>query len=449
MEQSEQLSLSLPYAEIEKLAVRDTLRKREDISRAGRESWFIPFSSISIRENFNTRYAYEGIIELAESLLSQGQLEPIYVDVLESGEIFIERGHRRYYAIKAIIENNMGLYLPDGTVIRNKDTFAKVECFINKSNMTEMQRILNLFGTNMHSKELKPLEQAETAWRLKYCLGEEISNDEIASKIGVSRQTVDNMILIAKADDSIKNEIKVGNMAFTNAVALIRSQKKLKKQADEKEEEAGQSSMFVQPDPKDSLRDEVAELKAAELQAEIYRDREANKARVEAERLERIANHLEVKEEILSQHIGKRLAADATYTWTENFADVDTGEIVPIDRINTVLKQGELLDENTIKDLVGSNVKMVYVFKEIIPTASVITEPIAEAESPRFDLSRPEMEAMQKLIQGIDKIEAIVTKLDVPDDVKKDIAFQVYWAQRNADTVREYVHKNKKQNKSR
>lgn len=429
----QQVALELPYEVITSVASRQYIR--DNFKQGTRVSSWIPFKDIGVRDGFNHRYDFGDLRSLADWIFENKRVpEPFVLDVLTDGRRLVDEGHRRKQAIELLISEN------------KFDPETLVEFFPNKADKTELQRMVNQIVSNNHRKPLTAIEQSAVVFDIKNNFGVS-SNQEIGNMIGVSRQTVDNLLLISEAGDDVKNEIKLGNMSFTDAVAFVRSQKRLKKQADEKEEESGQSSMFVQPDPKDSLRNEVAELEAVELQAQIYRDREANRNRIEAERLERIANHLEVKEGILLQHIGKRLAADATYTWTDNFADVDTGEIIAIDRVNTVLKQGELLDENTIKDLVGSNVKMVYVFKEIIPTASVFTEPVAEAEKSKYDLSRPELSAVQRAIQGADKIEAIVIKINASDEVQKEIGYQIYWLQRNLEEAREWIHMNKKQNK--
>jgi len=438
-EQNEQLNLSLPYEDFtgkmgSQAYAKATYKRGNDVM-----IFQIPFKDILIWEGYNARTVFENIEDLADSIHQHKQKTPFQLVLVKEGDrAYLKKGGRRHRAYQLLIEQ--GLFNPNDTV--------PFELTSTKETMEEM--ILDLHVSNQYPEPLKPIDLATVAWRLKHLCGAEKSNEEVSELLGakkVSRQTVDNLLLIYNASDDIKNQIRVGDMNMTSAVSFIRSQKKLKKEADKKEEEAGQSSMYVQPDPKDSLRDEVAELEAAELQAEIYREREANRSRIEAERLERIANYLEVKEDVLLQHIGKRLAADATYNWVEDFVDEDTAEVFPVNRTNTVLKQGELLDENTIKDLVGSNVEKVYVFKEIIPTASVFTEPVADPESPKFDVSRPEIEKIQKCIQGADKVEAIVTKLDAPDDVKKDIAFQIYWLQRNLSDVRDWVHSNKKQNK--
>lgn len=439
---TEQLSLALPYEVIEKLATRQNVRDRKEITHGGRESWNIPFTAIELRENFNTRYDYSGIEELAQSILSQGLLEPLYVDVLANGKIYVERGHRRYYAIKHILDNNLQKELPDGSKIGD---FSTVESFINKSTMTEKDRILNLFGTNMHSKELKPLEQAETAYRLKYCLGDEMSNEDIASKLAISRQTVDNLITIASAPDDIKTQIRSGDLSFTAALTLIKSKKKLEKQAAKKEEEAGQSNMYTWPGYQDPLKDEMEGLEALDLQAQRHEQAEKENARKEAERLERDAVIVPVKKDLLTEYIGKRLAAPAYFICNDEGADNGLGGEVVVPRKEIVFEQGKEITEALIDDLVHKKVETVFVFKEIQASPSVITQlPEMEPEKQKFDSDRIEIAQIQNIIKLSDRISVRVEKLEVSDGDKKDLMDWCKWLQKDSLELRDWIHANKK-----
>jgi len=247
----EQLTLQLPYEEIKKenIANRDYLRKNFS---PGKQVYRIPTSSILVREGFNKRVKYEGIEELAESIKENGIKEPLVVDVLSDGRIFIDRGHRRMKAINLLISK--------GLVI---DT---VECFINAREVTEQQRIEDIFNSNMFACKLNSVEQSAVVFDLKNNFGE-ISNEEIGKRLGISRQQVDNLLLLAEADDATKQQILDGDLGITEAIKYIRNLKKAQKQSDQSELNANKNSSAAPQDPKDELADEIKELGNLERQA--------------------------------------------------------------------------------------------------------------------------------------------------------------------------------------
>lgn len=237
---SSQLELSLPFEEITELANRIYLRN--NFKRAPRDSYFIPFNQILIREGFNQRIDYDDIPELADSLFLDGQKEPLVLDVLPDGRCFIDEGHRRYKAFQLNIER------------KSMEPDVLVEFYPNKKETTELQRMLNQHISNNHKKNLKPLELAGVVHSVKHNYGTEYSHEQLAEMFGVSRQKIDNLILFAEASDDVK--LAIHNMKFTNAVDYIRDEKKRQKQVDKAEKDAGQSTMYVASNGKDINADE-------------------------------------------------------------------------------------------------------------------------------------------------------------------------------------------------
>lgn len=241
---SSQLELSLPFEEITELANRIYLRN--NFKRAPRDSYFIPFNQILIREGFNQRIDYDDIPELADSLFLDGQKEPLVLDVLPDGRCFIDEGHRRYKAFQLNIER------------KSMEPDVLVEFYPNKKETTELQRMLNQHISNNHKKNLKPLELAGVVHSVKHNYGTEYSHEQLAEMFGVSRQKIDNLILFAEASDDVK--LAIHNMKFTNAVDYIRDEKKRQKQVDKAEKDAGQSSMSIAKNGKDINADEEKSL---------------------------------------------------------------------------------------------------------------------------------------------------------------------------------------------
>lgn len=433
----QQLELSLPFENFigrigsQKFA-KDNYNRGADIM-----VFKIPFKDILIWEGYNARTFYENIPELAEGLLKHGQKTPFQLILVKDGNrAFLKKGGRRYKAYELLIQQ--GRFNPD----------SDVPFELTNTTETIEEMILDLFTSNNFQEPLKPIDQSTVAWRLKHLCGNEKSNEEVAEIMKLSRQVIDNYITIFSAPDDLKNQIRTGAITFTDGLSILKNQKKLKKQADKKEEEASQSSMYVQPEPKDNLKDEVQEGKDADLQAEIFREKEAAREKRETERLEREANLFTVTPEILASQIGKHLAADAWRKWIDTTTDEVTGEVKEVPTKEFVMKQGHLIDENAIQELVNFKVEEVYIYKENKAAESVITEPpAAEPEKSKYDSDRPEISQIQNIIKLGDRLSVRVEKLEISEGDKKDLTDWVKWLQKDALELREWVHSNKKQNK--
>lgn len=431
---SEQLQLTLPYEVIDTpIAARDQIRKK--YSLGSKASYKIPFCEILLRPGSNHRRIFNNIPELAESLLAHGQNEPFELFVLKDGRCFLKEGERRYRAYQLLIEQE------------KFDPQSLVEFFPAKTDITEFTAMVQQYATNNYKDTFKPIENAGIAFDLKYNFGEEKTHEQIAEIMKISRQTVDNLIELAKLPDDLKDQIYKEQITATHALGIQRSKKKLEKQAAKAENEQAQSAMYQQPGYKDPLKDEMEGLEALDLQAQRHEQAEKENARKEAERLERDAVIVPVKKYLLTEHIGKRLAAPAYFLWLDESGKNDAGEklVIPVKEI--VFEQGKEITEALIDDLVHKKVETVFVFKEIQAAPSVITEPVAHEEKSRWDLDRPEMAQIINCIKLADKLETIVNKLDAPEGTKKDVADIVKWMQKDLDELRTWVHSNKKQNK--
>lgn len=93
--------LNLPYEVITEVANKSLFKSM--FGKSTRESFFVELNKIQERPGFNKRIEYEEIEELAESILRNGLLEPLWLDVLPDGRVFIVRGHRRFKAFKTLV----------------------------------------------------------------------------------------------------------------------------------------------------------------------------------------------------------------------------------------------------------------------------------------------------------------------------------------------------------
>ena len=75
-----------------------------------------------------------------------------------------------------------------------------------------------------------------------------------------------------------------------------------------------------------------------------------------------LADEVSVKE--LEANKGRKLAAKVLKTWTEDFEDEDTGEVIPIERTFPVVDRGAELDDETIAKILGTDAKSVLLQKD-------------------------------------------------------------------------------------
>lgn len=264
---------------------------------------------------------------------------------------------------------------------------TEVEFFPSKTTETELDRVIDQYTSNNLQSPLKPIEQAAVVYTAKFHFGKKFSHEELADMFGMSRQKIDNLILFAEQSDDVK--LAISGMKFTNALEYIRNQKSLKKQADKAEESAGQSSMSIAKNGKDINADE-----------------------------EKALNDLE---------------KDIALNEGDGFVNTETGEVV------THIPTDQEVNHNFPAALEGSA-------SPISP--SVFTEPVATREKGMYDESRVEIQQIQNIIKLLDKVDNIASKLPDPQ-ASKDICDRVKWMLKDAEELRTWVHKNKKQNKSR
>ena len=368
---SEQLTLK--YEEIEKVANRSYLR--ENFKRGNRETYHIPEEMILEREGFNNRIVYVGLDELKDSLIANGLLDPLVVDVLPDGRVFVDEGYRRIRAIRA-------------AKVGRPDLFHTVECYVNGSDVTELERKIRITTSNQCRELLKPIERANNAYEVKYCFGSEKTNEEVAKLLGISRQTVDNLIKIATAPDATKNEILLADMSITEAIKYLSAQKKGKKEAEKAEEDANKNGAGKTPLPHDINADELKQLEA--------------------------------------------LGEPGTGTDDLPFSQVDedTGEIRIV---NPELKEFE----SKGLDLIGNTV------------ASTGAEAKEKDDQIKYNEDRPEIAQIQNCIKLNDRLGVRIDKLQISDGDKKDLLDWLKWQMKDLEEARAWIHSNKKQNKAR
>ena len=77
-----------------------------------------------------------------------------------------------------------------------------------------------------------------------------------------------------------------------------------------------------------------------------------------------MADEVKVDKKSLHPHIGRRLAARVLRSWTEDFVDEDTGEVVTIERNEIVLDRDSILNEENAAMIQEMGIKTVAEYLE-------------------------------------------------------------------------------------
>ena len=146
------------------------------------------------RKNFNN----ENLKELSSSIKNQGLIQPIIVKKLENEQYQIVAGERRWRASQLA-----GLHEVDCVIKDIEDT-----------NILEAALI-----ENIQREDLNVIEEAY-AYRGLIDL-KNISNENLAKKIGKSSSHVSNILRLLELDDEIKEMVVNGALTMGHARALI------------------------------------------------------------------------------------------------------------------------------------------------------------------------------------------------------------------------------------
>ena len=160
----------------------------------------IPLSKIKPNKNQPRKFFDKGKMEeLISSIRENGILQPIAVRKLKDNTYEIIAGERRFRAAKQIGLKSIPAYILSIKEEAEIMEFALIE--------------------NIQRDNLNPIEASEgfAILRSKYNL----SQQEIAKKVGKSRLVVANYLRLLKLPDSIKNDIKEKRLSTGHAILLL------------------------------------------------------------------------------------------------------------------------------------------------------------------------------------------------------------------------------------
>jgi DNA-directed RNA polymerase subunit beta len=109
-----------------------------------------------------------------------------------------------------------------------------------------------------------------------------------------------------------------------------------------------------------------------------------------------MADEVKAEKKMLSQYIGKKLAARVLRSWVEDFVDEDSGEVVSIDRNEIILERDSVLNESNIDEIIDLGVKTVFIQKEEMSGDYAIIY-----NTLNKDLSNSELEAVQQIYKQL------------------------------------------------
>lgn len=117
-----------------------------------------------------------------------------------------------------------------------------------------------------------------------------------------------------------------------------------------------------------------------------------------------MADEVKAEKKTLDANIGRRLAARVLRSWTEDFVDEDTGEVVTIERNEIVLDRDNVLDEESAAMILEMNIDTIFLQKEEMSgDYSIIYNTLNK------DTSNSELEAVQHIYRQL-------RGSDAPDD---------------------------------
>jgi len=136
-----------------------------------------------------------------------------------------------------------------------------------------------------------------------------------------------------------------------------------------------------------------------------------------------LSEEIEASPANLKNIIGRKLAARVLRTWTEDFVDEDTGEVVSIDRNEVLLERDSLIEAEDISTIIDSGTKSVILHREDVNVAdfSIIYNTLQK------DSSNSEKEAVEQIYRQLRNTEA-------PDEqTARDIIHNLFFSDKRYD----------------
>jgi ParB family chromosome partitioning protein len=158
----------------------------------------VPLNQI-VRNRYQPRLTFndESIKDLAASIKENGVIQPVIIHKVEDGYELIA-GERRYRAVKLL-------------------GMATIPAIVKTVQRAEALEIAII--ENIQREDLNPVEQAKAYKLLMDDFN--LTQDEVARKVGKERSTVANMLRLLKLPEEIMHDIETGRLTMGHARALL------------------------------------------------------------------------------------------------------------------------------------------------------------------------------------------------------------------------------------
>lgn len=196
-------------AQIENVALSDVdkegapvappVQKNPESNEIGERVVYIDLSSIMANPNQPRKsFDEDSLNDLAESIKSQGVIQPIIVEEYAPGKFSIIAGERRFRAAQI-------------AGLKNIPSIVK--------NLGEIQRMEVSLIENVQRENLNPVEEAFAYQYLIQKSG--YTQEEVAKKVGKSRSAITNSIRLLNLPDTIKDDLISGLITSGHARAIL------------------------------------------------------------------------------------------------------------------------------------------------------------------------------------------------------------------------------------
>ncbi|UXP32826.1 DNA-directed RNA polymerase subunit beta [Reichenbachiella agarivorans] len=136
-----------------------------------------------------------------------------------------------------------------------------------------------------------------------------------------------------------------------------------------------------------------------------------------------LSEEVEANKKDLAKVVGRKLAARVLRTWTEDFVDEDTGEVVSIDRNEVVLERDSVIEEEDVETILDSGSKSIILHKKDVN----ITDYSIIYNTLQKDNSNSEKEAVEQIYRQLRNTEA-------PDEqTARDIINNLFFSDKRYD----------------
>ncbi|WP_238066226.1 ParB/RepB/Spo0J family partition protein [Pseudomonas shirazica] len=151
---------------------------------------------------------------LAEFIAAGGQIPPLEVRPRAEGGVWLVDGHRRRRALLKLDAEGRLPRTPNKERPEALEAWVPVIAF-EGSDADRVARII----TSQENEKLSPLELAEGYKRLR-AFGWSV--EQIATKVGKTRQHVEQVLTVGNANTDVQNLVAAGHVSATTAAQVVR-----------------------------------------------------------------------------------------------------------------------------------------------------------------------------------------------------------------------------------